>query len=79
MSAADLYSGHIDHRILRMERPVGELIRLLDMHDLINAAVNLEQTRIDQRRIADTADDRHLCSADNMCVQPTALYKVFYP
>ena len=78
MAAADLDAGHVDHGILRMEGPVCKFIRLLYVHDLVDAAVDLEQSRIDQSRVSDTADDRHLRTAHHVRVQSAVLYKVFY-
>ena len=74
MTAAHRNTGHIDDRILRMERPVCQLIRLLNVHDFIDTLIHLKETRIDTDCITNTADDGHLFSADNMSFQSLCLH-----
>ena len=79
MAAAEFDAGRLDDGVFRMECTVSQFVWFLYMHDFVNGAVHLEESGIDQRSVADTSDNGHLGSADNMGVQSAVLYQVFNP
>ena len=58
VAAADLDSLDVEHRALRVKLPAGELERLQDRHDLLDARDRLQRLDLELRLIADHADDR---------------------
>ena len=78
MAVADLHAGDVHHGVIRMEGPVGQLVRLLYVHDLVYIRVDLKETGVDAGSVADTADDG-LAGADyDMCIQSPLFHKRFY-
>lgn len=61
-----------------MKRAVGKFVRFLNMHNFIYGTVNFKESWVDQRCISDTSDDRHLCTADDVCVESPVFDHIFY-
>ena len=55
--AADGHAGHVHHRVLRVELPVGLLVRLLHPHDPLHVVVHGELVHVDVGGVPHQAQD----------------------